>query len=134
MQRIGRHSPGAHRTNQPTVNPIRNMHDILSDDFRRAVILILQGGDASMGLAEINEQLQEWSEDEDIAFERDATRSTKDHRHVLEEHVRKMADFGILEYDQSLQEAGIPDDVSFSLIPPWDTRSRTNQSPMRSSP
>lgn len=100
------------------------MHDILSSDFRRAIILILQSSETPLPLEEVNQQLHDWSEDENIEFHRDATRSGMEHTQILEEHVWKMVEFGILGLDPNENTVWIPDDVSFSLIPPWDTRSR----------
>ena len=94
------------------IAPIRSMHDILSNWFRRAIITVLQESEGPVGVAEINNQVLEWRE------AHESTVSDQQHRRILEAHLTRLDLFEILAYDSVQETVRLYDDVTFSFSPP----------------
>lgn len=103
-----------------TAEPIRNMHVVLSDWSRRSILYCLQEHDDAVAVTTVTEQLLTWQRRYDESGECDTVPVSEMRQQILQAHILKMEEFGILGYDPDADTVWIPEDVSISVTPPWD--------------
>lgn len=100
------------------VEPIRNMHDVLSNRCRHAICYCLQGREEPTPVDTLARRLDRWHVGPAPTTDRgDATTSPARTR-IYRAHLQAMADFGILGFDPVTDTTWIPDSVSISVTPP----------------
>lgn len=111
-------------------SPVTNMHDVLSDRRRRAICYSLQDHDAPLSTAALATRLHRLHRSVGVDDEGEPFVPPIEESKVRTE-ARSMAEFGILAYDPVADVVWIPDGVSLSVAPPWETyrRETTDQSP-----
>lgn len=123
--------PATDCTDSPT-HPIRNMHDVLSSQCRRAICYYLQDRDEPTPVSAVVDQLAEWgigpatpeSQDDVLLRPREAR--------AYRTHIREMASFGILEYDSESDVVRVPPSVTLSVSPPVSAVRTTDDRSMAS--
>lgn len=101
-----------------TADAIRNMHDIFLDPYRCAVLHYLQQTDGAVTLRDLAATIDDRSPNGDRAEKEYGERP---HTWLRDKHLLQMDEFGVLVYDRDENVVQLPDDVSFSVTPPWTT-------------
>jgi hypothetical protein len=95
------------------------MHDVFSNQYRRAILYQLQQSDEPMAVTTVSNQV--------LARKRGADGGSREDRpdepslpESVRAHIEKMEEFGILGWDRRTDTVWIPDSVTISVASPWD--------------
>lgn len=102
--------------------PIRNMHDVFSNWYRRAILYYLQDHDDPVSVTAVARQLVAWQRESAEGSGADAAAVERTRPRILEVHIAAMEEFGILGYDPVADTVWIHDDATISVVPPWEDR------------
>lgn len=116
----------SHATDEPihqtdgTV-PIRSMHDVLSNWWRRAILYYLHQHTPPVGVRTMTRQLVAWRHGDRFTtcLAPDAALVAPTRRRLRGTHIVPMAEFGVLGYDPGAGTVWLPESVTVSVAPPW---------------
>jgi hypothetical protein len=118
--------PDSHATDDPMGEghgavPIRSMHDVLSNWWRRAVLYYLRQHAPPVGVRTMTRQLVAWhcGDRFTTCLAPDAALVAPTRRYLRSAHVVPMAEFGVLGYDPAVETVWLPETVTVSVAPPW---------------
>ena len=97
--------------------PIRHMHDVFSDPWRRAILYYLQERGQPSTVTALARRLVAWFQEARRRRPRSDGGTPS-----LRSHVVEMAAFGILGHDPEADTVWIPETVAVSVAPPWPVR------------
>lgn len=109
--------------------PLRNMHDVLSNWDRRAILYCLECREGPVGLRTVARRLLAWQHGTVLPSREESASVETTRLRLLREHVAAMEEFGVLEYDEESDTLRIPEAVTVSVSPPWRTRTRDRTPP-----
>lgn len=95
---------------------IRNMHDVLSDPHRCAILDYLQKLHGPVDVCEVAEQVPK----RNLEAQVDEEGADQARKWLLESHILLMDEFGLIRYDREQDTIRLPDDVSITLPPHWN--------------
>jgi len=101
-----------------SAGPVRNMHDVFSDWWRRAILAYLDDRGSPASLTALTRQVLAWYGGAAASVPPDWSLVERTHRGLRHGHVRELRAADILGYDPEADTVWLPDDVAVSVPRP----------------
>lgn len=104
------------------------MHDVFSSWDRRAIIYYLIHESDPAPVEDVVEHVVAWSRGVTEPTPRDETVADAVTPRFRRRHVRRLDEFGIVDYDPGDEQVRLADDVEVMVSPPWESHDGGNES------